>query len=115
VERLRFFDVEALDFKEKVFTFLINQDYFYIFEALLRVLISIFALCGAIWIIVKKDCFLFVMMLASFYFICTPGPMGYARFRFPVEVFWFIQAYFGFFGVRSILQNWRHPKPRNIV
>ena len=115
VERLRFFDIEALDFKEKVFIFLINQDYFYIFEALLRVLISIFALCGAIWIIVKKDCFLFVMMLASFYFICTPGPMGYARFRFPVEVFWFIQAYFGFFGVRSILQNWHHPKPRNIV
>ena len=115
VERLHFFEIEARDFKEKVFIFLKNQDYFYIFEVLLRVLIGFFALCGAVWILIKKDCFFWIIMLANFYFICTPGPMGYARFRFPVEVFWFIQAYVGFFYVFNIFQNGRHAKTWNIV
>ena len=104
-KRVRFFEVDALDFKDKVFTFLINQDYFYIFEVLLRVLIAGFALCGAVWVVIKKDCFFWVFMLANFYFICTPGPMGYARFRFPVEVFWFIQAYFGFIWLLSVIKK----------
>jgi 4-amino-4-deoxy-L-arabinose transferase-like glycosyltransferase len=114
-KRLHFFEIEATDFKEKIFTFLINQDYFYIFEALLRVLIAFFALFGAVYIMLKKDGFLWLMMLANFYFICTPGPMGYARFRFPVEVFWFIQAYLGFFWVLGMIQNWLHQKARDIV
>lgn len=114
-KRLHFFEIEATDFKEKVFTFLINQDYFYILEALLRVLIAFFALLGAVYIMLKKDSFLWLMMLANFYFICTPGPMGYARFRFPVEVFWFIQAYLGFFWVLGMIQNWLHQKTRDIV
>jgi 4-amino-4-deoxy-L-arabinose transferase-like glycosyltransferase len=115
VERLHFFDIEARDFMEKVLIFLKNQDYFYIFEVLLRVLIGFFALIGAVWIMKKKNCFFWIIMLANFYFICTPGPMGYARFRFPVEVFWFIQAYYGFFGGLEVLHNRRHPKTRNIV
>lgn len=114
-KRLHFFEIEATDFKEKVFVFLKNQDYFYIFEALLRVLIAFFALFGAVYILLKKDCFLWILMLANFYFICTPGPMGYARFRFSVEVFWFIQAYLGFFWLLGIVRNWHHPKGPDIV
>lgn len=105
VDRLHFFQIKATDFKEKVFTFLINQDYFYIFEALLRVLIGFFALCGAVCILVKKDCFFWVMMLTNFYFICVAGPMGLPRYRFPVEVFWFIQANMGFWGLLTLIAN----------
>lgn len=104
-DRLHFFQIKAPDFKEKVLTFLKNQDYFYILEALLRVLIAFFALCGAVWIVVKKDCFFWVIMLANFYFICVAGPMGLARYRFPVEVFWFIQAYMGFWGMLTLIAN----------
>ncbi len=104
-DRLHFFEIEATDFKDKVYIFLINQDYFYIAEVLLRVIIGLFALIGALWIVIKRDCFLWVMMLANFYFICSPGPMGYARFRFPVEVFWFIQAYYGLAWMQCLLQK----------
>lgn len=105
VDRLHFFQIKATVFMEKVFTFLINQDYFYIIEVLLRVLIAFFALCGTVWILVKKDCFFWVVMLANFYFICIPGPMGLPRYRFPVEVFWFIQAYMGFWGMLTLIAN----------
>lgn len=105
VDRLHFFQIEATDIKEQVFTFLINQDYFYIFEVLLRVFIAFFALCGTVFILAKKDCFFWVMMLANFYFICIPGPMGLPRYRFPVEIFWFIQAYVGFWGVLTLITN----------
>ncbi len=104
-DRLHYFEIEATDFKEKVYIFLINQDYFYIAEVLLRVAVGFFALIGAFWIVIRKDCFLWIMMLANFYFICVPGPMGYARFRFPVEVFWFIQAYYGFIWIMSFLHK----------
>ena len=103
--RLRFFAIKATDFSQKVYIFLLNQDYFYIFEVLLRVLIGGFALLGAGRIITAKNCFLWVVMLANFYFICTPGPMGYARFRFPVEVFWLFQAYIGYGWVFSYLRK----------
>ncbi len=109
-DRLHFFEIEATDFKDKVYIFLINQDYFYIAEVFLRVVIGFFALIGALWIVIKKDCFLWVMMLANFYFICSPGPMGYARFRFPVEVFWFIQAYYGFAWIMCFLQKRKQTK-----
>ena len=105
VERLRFFEIKSTEFKDKVFIFLVNQDYAFIFEVLLRVLISGFALLGVFAIVKKKDCFLWLIMLANFYFICTPGPMGYARFRFPIEVFWFIQAYLGFTWLYLIVRQ----------
>lgn len=103
-ERLRFFEIEATDFKDKVIVFLSNQDYPYILEVCSRVVLALLALIGVLAVYRKKDCFLWVVLLANFYFISTPGPMGYARFRFPVEVFWFIQAYLGLILLSSWLQ-----------
>ena len=62
----------------------------------------LFAFLGVFYVFEKKDRFLWLMMLANFYFICVAGPMGYARFRIPVSGFWFIQACFGaiwFWGI----------------
>jgi 4-amino-4-deoxy-L-arabinose transferase-like glycosyltransferase len=95
IDRLHFFQVESTNFAEKVYIFLKHQDVIVLLAVLVRVVIAVFALLGALQIIKKRDCFLWIMMLANFYFICVPGPMGYSRFRFPVEVFWFIQAYYG--------------------
>ena len=104
--RVHFFDIQELNFFNKVFEFLKAQDKFVLLAVILRGLIAVFALLGALAIIHRKDCFLWIMMLANFYFICIPGPMGYSRFRFPVEVFWFIQAYFGFIWLLSF---WNKP------
>jgi len=104
--RVHFFDIQELNFFNKVFKFLKAQDKFVLLAVILRGMIAVFALLGALAIIARKDCFLWIMMLANFYFICIPGPMGYSRFRFPVEVFWFIQAYFGFIWLMSY---WHKP------
>lgn len=97
--RVRFFIIKENNFSKKIWFFLKSQDVFVIFMVIIRGVISIFALLGAIAIIRSKDCFLWLFMLANFYFICMPGPMGTPRFRFPVEGFWFVQAYFGFIWV----------------
>jgi 4-amino-4-deoxy-L-arabinose transferase-like glycosyltransferase len=113
-ERLHFFAIKTTDFKSKVTIFLANQDYLFLIEVILRVVIAGFALLGIISIVKRKDCFLWLVMLANFYFICTPGPMGYARFRFPVEVFWFIQAYYGFDWFSAVIRKRVHARHNGI-
>lgn len=104
-DRVRFFDIQELNVVKKVFKFLVAQDKLVLLSVILRGIIAVFALLGALAIIKRKDCFLWIMMLANFYFMCIPGPMGLARFRFPVEVFWFIQAYLGFLWIKSYWDN----------
>lgn len=104
-DRVHFFDIKEASFFKKVFKFLLAQDKFVLLMVILRGVITVFALLGALAIIGRKDCFLWIMMLANFYFICIPGPMGNARFRFPVEVFWFIQSYFGFIWIKAHWDN----------
>jgi len=87
--------IQEVVFYKKILEYLKSQDKSILFVLVIRVLIAIFSLFGAIAIIKRKNCFLWIMMLANFYFIFIPGPMGNPRFRFPIEVFWFIQAYFG--------------------
>jgi hypothetical protein len=83
-----------------------TQNILVIFIVVLRVAINVFAFFGVLAIIKRRDCFLWLMMLANFYFICIAGPgINNARFRFPVEVFWFTQAYFGFIWVISCLKK----------
>ncbi|MCK5831067.1 MAG: glycosyltransferase family 39 protein [Methylococcales bacterium] len=103
--RVRFFEIQDPVFITKVLTFLMAQDKLVLLEVILRGIITVFALLGALSIISRKDCFLWIMMLANFYFICIPGPMGNPRFRFPVEVFWFVQSYLGFLWIKSFWDN----------
>jgi hypothetical protein len=53
--------------------------------------------------------------MANCYFIFLPGPMGYARFRFPVDVFWFVQAYIGLVWCFSLVSQGldKHRKASN--
>jgi len=95
VDRLHYFAIQETNFVKKVGIFLLHQDFLFVLMVFLRVLIGIFALLGVVPIYKSKNAFLWLMLLTNFYFICLPGPMGYARFRFPVEVFWFIQAFYG--------------------
>jgi hypothetical protein len=53
------------------------------------------------------------MMLASFYFTFIPGPMGYGRFRFPVDHFWFIQACMGFLWLAQLAKKVLPEKNQN--
>ncbi len=99
--RMDIMHISEVVFYKKILIYLKAQDKLILFALMLRVGIAVFALLGAILIIKRKDCFLWVMMLANFYFIFSPGPMGVPRFRFPIEVFWLIQAYFGFILVLS--------------
>lgn len=112
--RLHFFQVEATDFVEKVTIFLKHQDIVVLLAVFLRVMISGFALLGVLQILSRRDCLLWIMMLVNFYFICVPGPMGYSRFRFPVEVFWFIQAYLGWLWFAGLLWQKRRLEGTNV-
>ncbi len=94
--RLHYFDVAATNFFERVWIFITNQDKPVLILVLFRVVISALALLGVFFIVARKNVFLWLLLLANFYFICLPGPMGYSRFRFPVEVFWFAQAVLGY-------------------
>lgn len=104
-DRIHFYDIQELDFVNKVWVFLKGQDEFVLIMVILRGIITLFALLGALIMMARKDCFLWIILLANFYFICVPGPMGVARFRFPVEVFWFIQAYFGYIWLSAYLNT----------
>ncbi len=101
--RMDILHIQEVKFYKKIWKYLKSQDKLILFVLVLRVLIAFFALLGALAIIKRKDCFLWIIMLTNFYFILLPGPMGLPRFRFPVEVFWFIQAYLGFIWVCQVL------------
>lgn len=92
---VRFYKIQEISFIKKVWIFLKAQDKFVLSVVVLRGIETLLALLGVFVIISRKDCFLWLMMLTNFYFIFLPGPVGGARFRFPIEVFWFIQAYYG--------------------
>ncbi len=48
------------------------------------------------WVVLRSNQpFLWIVLLSNLYFVFLPGPMGYPRFRFPVEGFWFVQAWLG--------------------
>jgi hypothetical protein len=79
-------------------------------DVIFSLFLAAFALLGAINITLRRDCFLWIMMLTTFYFISIAGPFGHGRFRVPVEIFWFIQACIGFFWFIEILGKWRNRK-----
>jgi 4-amino-4-deoxy-L-arabinose transferase-like glycosyltransferase len=85
--------------------YLVHQDKFYLFHTVFSYLVFVFGLFGAISILLKRNCFLWIMMLACFYFTFIPGPMGYGRFRFPVDHFWFIQACMGFLWLAGLVKK----------
>jgi len=89
-------DIKGYGFLSKLNKFLQQQPLHIIFLLIFRGLIALFALLGALAIIKSKNCFLWILVLVNFYFICMAGPMADSRFRFPVESFWFIQACYGF-------------------
>lgn len=91
-----FDSIQESRFFNKVWQYLTGQDKLALFFLIFRGLIAIFALLGTLTMFKSKDCFLWIIILSNFYFICSAGPAGLARFRFPIEVFWFIQACYGF-------------------
>jgi 4-amino-4-deoxy-L-arabinose transferase-like glycosyltransferase len=105
--RVHFYDVirQADSFSEGVWYYFKNLDVIFLINAVATIIMAGFALLGVFSIISKKDCFLWIMMLANFYFISIPGPEGYPRFRFPVGLFWFIQAYLGFRWIVALLRR----------
>ena len=92
--------------------YLQHQDRLYLLDVIFSLFLAGFALLGALRIINSKDCFLWIMMLANFYFISVPGPMSHGRFRVPVEIFWFIQAYMGFVWLLHLLPRYRQADSR---
>jgi 4-amino-4-deoxy-L-arabinose transferase-like glycosyltransferase len=86
--------------------YLLNQDRIYLLDVIFSLFLAVFALLGAINITLRRDCFLWVMMLTTFYFISITGPFGHGRFRVPVEIFWFVQACIGFFWFNELLARW---------
>ncbi len=79
----------------KLFYFVTHARTLYLLSIITSVLTMVFALLGIFYVVQKKDPFLWLIMLANFYFNCVAGPTGLARFRFPIDVFWFIQAIWG--------------------
>ena len=94
--RKDFFGLETAGLFTNIAHYFLYQDKIYLLNSVFAFLVFVFALPGAVKILVSRNSLLMLMMLANFYFICVSGPMGYGRFRFPVGVFWFMQAYIGF-------------------
>jgi len=107
-DRPRLFQIISEQGWTGVFYYLVKTDLLFLLNSILTILMTGLALLGAISILKSKDAFLWVMMLSNFYFIASAGPMGEARFRFPVGLFWFIQAYLGWRFLVAVLQHWRH-------
>jgi len=105
--RVHFYDVirQADSFFEGVWHYFKNLDFVFLINAVATIIMAGLALLGVFNIIRQKDCFLWIIMLANFYFISIPGPEGYPRFRFPVGLFWFIQAYLGFRWIAALVQR----------
>jgi len=106
-------DFEVTGLTTGLIYYLLHQDKFYLLHTIFSYLVFVFALFGAISILLKRNCFLFIMMLASFYFTFIPGPMGYGRFRFPVDHFWFIQACIGFLWLAELAKKVLPEKNKN--
>ncbi|MCK5830391.1 MAG: glycosyltransferase family 39 protein [Methylococcales bacterium] len=103
---LIFEEIKNLNSFGEVWEYFASQNIINLFHLILRVTIAGFALIGILAIIFKhKDCFLWIVMLVNLYFMFIPGPMGYGRFRFPVEVFWFVQSCYGLLWVISFLKK----------
>ena len=112
-ERPRLFaTIESKGLLHGMWFYITHMDYVFLLNAMLTVLMGILALLGAISIITKKDCFLWLMLLVNCYFISMAGPMGEPRYRFPVGVFWFIQAYI---GLRWLMMLWQRFRFREIT
>ncbi len=94
-DRLRYSDIVEPSFVRKVLQFLIHQDPLVWMDVVLRGILAVCALMGAWAIVRSNEPFLWIILLANVYFVFIPGPMGHARFRFPVEGFIFIQAWLG--------------------
>lgn len=105
-DRPRLFQVFTEKGYAGIFYYLQNVGFLFLLNSIITILMTGFALLGAFKIIKSKNCFLWIMMLANFYFISIPGPMGEARFRFSVGVFWFIQAYLGWRWLAAFIQQW---------
>jgi 4-amino-4-deoxy-L-arabinose transferase-like glycosyltransferase len=112
-ERVHFYDIvrQEDNFAEGVWQYFINLDLIFLVNALATLIMAGLALLGVFNIISQRNCFLWIMMLSNFYFICIPGPEGYPRFRFPVSLFWFIQAYLGFRWIAAFAQKNNSIKP----
>lgn len=106
-DRPRLFQVISEKGWSGVFYYLLKTDYIFLINVVFTILMTGLALLGAVSILRSKNAFLWVMMLTNFYFIASAGPMGEARFRFPVGLFWFIQAYYGWRLLISMLRHWR--------
>ncbi len=98
-------DFEVTGLTTGLIYYFLHQDKFYLLHTVFSYLVFVFALFGAFSILLKRDCFLLIIMLASFYFIFIPGPMGYGRFRFPVDIFWFIQAGMGYLWLAGLTKK----------
>ncbi len=98
-----------------VIYYFLHQDRFYLFHTVLSMLIAFFAVAGTISIVMRRNCFLWLMMLVNFYFIFLPGPIGYGRYRFPVDIFWFVQAYYGYMWIVSLLKLRRQKFERQFL
>jgi len=112
IESLSFYAGESQGFTGRVVSFMQNPNRLYVALVCFRLLVAGFAVLGMIKILKGRDCFLWIMLLANLYFIGTPGPMGYARFRFPMEVFWFIQALLGW---QWLMGMFGHGKQRAVA
>ncbi len=106
VDRPRLFQVISEKGYAGIFHYFLNIDFLFLLNSIITILMTGLALLGAFKIVKSKNCFLWIMMLANFYFISTPGPMGEARFRFPIGVFWFIQAYLGWRWLAALTIQW---------
>jgi 4-amino-4-deoxy-L-arabinose transferase-like glycosyltransferase len=105
-DRLRYFEIEEPRLVPRVVTFITAQDPLFMVEVAARMALALLALIGA-WAIVRgRDPFLWLILLVNLYFVFVPGPMGYARLRFPVEVFWFVQALMGLSWLAGRLGRW---------
>ncbi len=89
----------------KLFYFITHARPLYLLSIVTSVLTMIFALLGVFYVFQKKNPFLWLMLLTNFYYISVAGPLGYARFRLPVDIFWFIQAIMGSIWVWGLYQQ----------
>ncbi len=94
-DRLHYFEINETAITKKLWIFLSHQDALVAAEVLMRMILTAFALAGAVAIVRSRDPFLFAIALTSAYFVFLPGPMGLARMRFPIEGMLFIQAWLG--------------------
>ena len=94
-QRPHLFQVLAERGYSGIFYYLSNLDLLFLVNVIFTLGMAFFALLGVPCILRSRDRFFWLLLLSNFYFICIAGPMGEPRYRFPVGVFWFIQAFLG--------------------